>query len=391
MPPAGRETGPGGDDVVGGPPTGAPGEPRALVVWQLTRQALSCAAMGSPLSAFLLDRAAVDVLEGGPCADLLLADVRPGRGDAAALRFLAALHRLVLERRAPALALHYPSVGGTPDLQTVGDVLVATVAEHAAALPGLVAAPCQTNEVGRAAGLLLGLLDVAARTDLPLSLREVGSAAGLNLRMDRFAYEVPDAGGGTRRLGPADAELVLRDRWRAPLPGDPTSLFVAADRRGCDLHPIDPTTPEGRIRVSSSVWCDQVDRFARLGAALRTAQQVPVTVDRASAAPWARDQLATRSPGTTTVLFHSVVQEYLPAPERAALLAAVEEAGARATGDAPVAHVRLEPVSRLRHHAVTVRVWPQAPTERVLATCGAHGTDVTPRRDRDERDDTQRG
>lgn len=370
-------TGPGGDDVAGGPPPAEPAAPRDKVVWQLTRQAMSCAAMGSPLSAFLLTRAATDVLEDGPCADLLLRDVRPGRGDAAALRFLAALHRLVLDRRATELALHYPSVGGTPDLRRVGDVMVATVRRHAEDLPALVAQPCQTNEVGRAAGLLVGLLDVAASTGLPLSLREVGASAGLNLRLDHFAYEVPD-GDVTHLLGPGTADLVFRDRYRAPLPGDPRELFTVTDRRGCDLHPIDPTTPDGRARVSSSVWCDQTDRFARLGAALRTAEQVPATVDEQSAAAWVRDQLAERTPGATTVVMHSVVQEYLPADERRALFAAVEQAGADATEDAPVAHVRLEPVTSVRQHGISVRVWPQAPDERLLATCGAHGTDVTP-------------
>ncbi len=127
------------------------------------------------------------------------------------------------------------------------------------------------------------------------------------------------------------------------------------------------------------MWCDQVDRFERLGAALRTAQRVPATVDEASAAAWVGDQLAERTPGAATVVLHSVVQEYLPAEERAALFAAVEAAGATATADAPIAHVRLEPVSSLRQHGISVRIWPQAPEERLLATCGAHGTDVTPR------------
>lgn len=377
---SGRDgTGPGGDDVAGGPPPVEPAAPRDKVVWQLTRQAMSCAAMGSPLSAFLLTRAATDVLEGGPCADLLLRDVRPGRGDAAALRFLAALHRLVLDRRATELALHYPSVGGTPDLTSVGDVMVATVQRHLDDLPALVAQPCQTNEVGRAAGLLVGLLDVATTTGLPLSLREVGASAGLNLRLDHFAYELPQPDGDdTHLLGPAGADLVFRDRYRAPLPGDPQALVTVTDRRGCDLHPIDPTTPDGRARVSSSVWCDQTDRFARLGAALRTAQRVPATVDEQSAADWVTDRLADRTPGAATVVMHSVVQEYLPSDERRALFAAVEQAGADATEDAPVAHVRLEPVSSVRQHGITVRIWPHAPDERLLATCGAHGTDVTP-------------
>lgn len=334
--------------------------------------------MGSTLSAFLLDRATADVLEGGPCASLLLRDVRPGRGDAAALRFLAALHRLVLDRRAARLALHYPSVGGTPDLTTVGGVMVATVAERLEELVPLVARPCQTNEVGRSAGLVVGLLDVASVTGLPLRLREIGASAGLNLRLDRFGYEVPAGDGGTRLLGDADAELVLRDRYRAPLAGDPTTLPTVVDRRGCDLHPVDPTTPDGRASVSASIWADQVDRFDRLGAALRTAAAVPAAVDRTAAGAWLAEQLHPLPAGACTVVMHSVVWEYLPATERRAVADALAAAGARARPDAPLAHVALEPVSDVRRHGVTVRIWPHAPDPRVLATCGAHGTDVTP-------------
>jgi len=350
--------------------------PERLVAWQLLRQVRSCLAMGSPLGAAILTAAATDVLEGGPCADLLVPDARPGRGDAAALRFLAALHRLALQRRAPALALHLPTTGGTSDLAGVGRVVVETVAAHLDDLPALVALPCQTNEVGRSAALLVGHLHVAALTGLPLRLREVGASGGLGLLVDRYAVTVPAGDGGTRRLGPADAEVVLDGLVTTPLPGDPTALPSVVDRRGCDLRPVDVTTPEGRLRLSASVWPDMLERFERLGAALRTAAADPPVVDEASAAGWVAGQLAEPAPGTTTVVFHSVVEEYLPEAERAALHAAVDAAGAHATADAPVAHVRMEPATDVRAAVVDVRVWPHAPDRLRLATCGAHGTDT---------------
>lgn len=362
----------GAPGVVAAPPDA--GRPEALVAWQLVTQARACQVMGSPLYAYLLTCAAQDVLAGGVTAELLLDDVRPGRGDAAALRFLAAVHRLVLDRRAPELALHYPSVGGTPELATVGPALLATIGDHLETLRSQMRRPCQTNEVGRTAGLLVGLLDVAAVTGLPLALREVGAAAGLNLRLDRFRFELP----GGVHVGPADAELVLRDRWRAPVPHAETTLRVV-DRRGVDLAPIDPTSAEGRLRLSASVWADQTERFARLGAGLRTAAAVPATVDAGRAPSWVATHAAPRQ-GWTTVVFHSIVEEYLDDDERAALHETIVAHGQTATERAPLAWVRMEPSSQLRHHAVSVRVWPHAPAERHVATTGAHGDDVVPLR-----------
>jgi hypothetical protein len=233
--------------------------------------------------------------------------------------------------------------------------------------------PCQTNEVGRAAGLIVGLLAVAGRTRLPLALREVGAAAGLNLRMDRWRYELP----GGRVVGDPDGEVVLTGRWRAPVP-HADAAFEVVDRRGCDRSPLDPTTEDGRLAVSASVWADQPARFELLGGALRTAARVPAEVDRASAAAWTRDNVVPTR-GRATVVYHSIVEEYLDPDERAALHAAIEDAGSRATEDAPVAWLRMEPSSELRHHAVSLRLWPHAPELHHLATTGAHGDDVTPR------------
>jgi hypothetical protein len=348
-------------------------EPGRLVPWQLVGQARACQVMGSPLYAHLLTTAAQDVLGGGPLAELLLPRVRPGRGDAAGLRLMAAVHRLVLTRVAPQLALHYPSVGGHPDLASVGDVFLDTVADHLDRLAADVELPCQTNEVGRAAGLVVGLLAIRARTGLPIALREVGAAAGLNLRLDRWRYELP----GDHVVGDPDGEVVLAGRWRGPVPHADVDLRVV-DRRGCDPSPIDPTSEEGRLAVSAAVWADQTERFTRLGAALRTAARVPATVDTATASAWTRAHLVP-TPGRVTVLYHSIVEEYLDADERAAFHRAVEDAGARATEDAPIAWLRMEPSSELRHHAVSLRLWPQAPELHHLATTGAHGDDVVPR------------
>lgn len=359
-------------DLGGDLPTAEPGveRPAEQLAWQLRWQSLACARMGSPLYAALLARAADDVEAGGPCWEVLRGHVLPARGHALALRFMAAVHRLALTGRAAALAAHYPSAGGTADPDHPDAAWRAfrdTVAEHAASLAVDVGEPCQTNEVGRAAGLIFGFLEVAA-AGLPLRLFEVGASAGLNLRWDRFRY-----GGGGGAWGPPDSPVDLTGHWAQPPPRPDTAARVV-ERRGCDPHPVDPTTEHGQLLVRSSVWADQTARLARLDGALRLAEEVPAEVTRASADDWVAEVLEPQE-GTAAVVFQSVVDEYLSDDVRRRLDEAVRRAGERATPAATVAWVRLEPATRLRSHAVTLTSWPGG-DERLVAVCGAHGTDA---------------
>ena len=131
--------------------------------------------------------------------------------------------------------------------------------------------PPQTNEVGRAAALIGGLLHlVADNDDRPLRLVEIGASAGLNLRADRFRVELADG----RSVGPAGSPVVLRDPWQGPLPPLRPRLVVV-ERLGCDVAPLDPATTEGRLRLTSYVWPDQLERLDRLRGALQLAARGP--------------------------------------------------------------------------------------------------------------------
>lgn len=346
-----------------------PGDAKAHVAGQLRAQADSCAQMGSPLYAELLERAADDVEAAGPAWDLLRSHLLPGRGDALALRLMAAVHRLVLTGREPTLARRYPSAGGEAGLEGAWSAFLDVLVRRQAELQATIVFPCQTNEVGRCAPLLFGFLETGARTRLPFRLLEVGASAGLNLRFNLFRY-----GGGGASWGPADSPVDLSGFWTdAPeFAGTPIEVV---ERRGCDLRPLDPGSDEDRLTLQSSVWADQTARFSRLRGALELAARVPATVEAASLHEWLPAQLAAPRPGVATVVYHSVVDEYLPAAARRAFHEALDEAGARATPDAPLSWVRLEPASSIREHAVTLRLWPGG-GERRLALSGAHGSNV---------------
>ena len=59
------------------------------------------------------------------------------------------------------------------------------------------------------ATLLGGLLLVAARWNLPLSLIELGASAGLNLNFDRFFYDLGDS----RDWGDPQSEVRIKYEW----------------------------------------------------------------------------------------------------------------------------------------------------------------------------------
>jgi hypothetical protein len=115
------------------------------------------------------------------------------------------------------------------------------------------------------------------------------------------------------------------------------------------------------------VWPDQTERFGRLAGALEVATRESIAVERAGAPEWAERVLAERRPGLATVLYHSVVVQYLTAEEGTALHEAITSAGSRATHDAPVAWLFLEPGDQ--EADVRLAVWPGG-EERLLARAG---------------------
>ncbi len=335
------------------------------LVERFRAQARQCAEHGSPLTAALLEGAARDYTQPGPVRDLLAPHAEDPSGSVPSLRLAGALHRLVLERRAPGLALHYPSVGGTAPPEQAWAAAREVVAEQTAELRSGLLRPVQTNEVGRAAVLFGALGDLPQ----PLRLLEIGASAGLNLHADRFAYDT-----GDEVLGDAASPVRLVRPWSGrPRSGTPQIV----ERAGCDRAPLDPSSPADRLTLTSYVWADQVERFERLRAALQVAGAHPVPVETLTASAFLERELAEPRPGVTTVVWHSLVWQYLHVDERAAVDRALTEAGRRATPAAPLARVSLEPDRFVEGHRFLVRrtVWPGG-HDTVLGTAKGHGPPV---------------
>jgi hypothetical protein len=339
------------------------GSAETATAGQLRWQAEMCGKIGSPLYAGLLDRAAEDIETGGPVAEPLRGHENDPELSVLGLRLMGAVNRLVLTGREPALAAAYRDGNAARAWQAFHDV----VGRNAVELHKLVDLPVQTNEVGRCNALLFGFMTVAGETGMPLRLLEIGASAGLNLRWDRYRYAARDFS-----WGPADSPVQLEFELDGEPPYLPPTVEICA-RHGCDASPVDPTTEEGRLTLLAYIWPDQAERIARTQAALEVASELPVQVDREPAASWTKRMLSKPTPGHATVLYHSIVSQYLGDEERDAFHDSVQAAGKQATTEAPLAWLRMEPGGeRADVHLTT---WPGGEA-RHLARAGYHGSPV---------------
>lgn len=331
----------------------------------------ACRRQGSPLYGDLLEVAAADIEAGGPCWDVVETYHSEGGVPpaATALAFMAAVHHVVLDGRGAALAPHYPSVGGTAGQPGAGPALLQVVRENVAELRTLLRRPVQTNEVARSRVLIGGFLVAAQASELPLRVLEFGASAGLNLRWDHFRYEIGDAAWGD----PA-SPLRLVDGYREGRP--PLHLdATVAERRGSDLHPIDPRTPEGRNTLLSHVWADQLERIERLRGAFAVAAQVDAPVERADAAAWVEAEMRALPAGVHTVIYDTCMMEYLPPAARERIATLIAAAGERASAERPLSWLHLAPTERKGVEELHLTSWP-GERHRLLATCDPHAREA---------------
>jgi hypothetical protein len=336
-------------------------DPREVLESRLRFQATGCAELGSPFYAALLESAADDLKSKGPVWELLAEFAAEPEWSALALRMMAAIHRLVLQDRLPFLTSHYPSVGGDGDASMAWPLFQDALIEHLAEIRRLIGRGCQTNEVGRSAALLGGFLEVAHRTRLPLCILEIGASAGLNLRWDRYRYESGETGWGDEH-----SPVRFVHFFDVPPPLDRTAEVV--ERKGCDLAPIDPTSEDGALSLRSFIWADQLGRLSRLDGAMEVAKQMPVNVEQVDAALFLERELEAPRPDMATVVYHSVFLQYPTDEIRTRIAAVIGAAVSRATRDAPVFHLRMEPDNAGRFE---IRLG-----DELLGTSMAHGTRV---------------
>lgn len=332
-------------------------------------QVAYCTRNGAPLTGRVL--AGIGAVLASGAEGVLLDRVRGWQGrplaDALPLRLTGGLHALHLSGAAPELAAIY--LGQAAD---DAGVIAAVIARHEAALLPWLDGPPQTNEAGRSANFIAAMLWLASQgCPARFACLEIGSSAGINLMLERYAYDL-----GGVQVGPSDAVMHLAPDWRgAPPPARPIAIVRT---RGCDVAPVDLTDPAEALRLKAYIWPEHKVRFERMDAAIRAASMRKPDLVQASAADFVEAELARpQEPGTTRVLMHSIVWQYVPADQQARVTAAMEMAGAKATPERPLAWVQVEADRTVHRHKLTARYWPGGGGEEVqLAWSHPHGVDV---------------
>lgn len=330
-------------------------------------QAHFCRRMNAPRTAMICDALAVALGGDSRTGARVLGWAGEPLIDALPLRLVGGLNAMAMRTPGSALATLFGS--GTGDATAI---LADALRQHDDALLPWLDGPPQTNEIGRSAALMAGLLAVAHRFGHPFDLIEIGSSAGLNLLIDRIGYDL----GGTL-VGPADAPIRLAPEWRGPPALAAPVAFAAI--AGCDAAPIDIADPAAVERLRAYVWIEKTERLDRLDGAIAMMRTQPVSLNPADAADWVERRLALpQSPATTRVLVHSVVWQYLGRARQARITAAMERAGSDATTDRPLAWVMMEPNHDLAAHETTVRYWPGGDVPIIVARSHPHGEWIEP-------------
>jgi hypothetical protein len=328
-------------------------------------QAEHCRRNNAPVTARLID-AQVPLMQTDTAVGRRIANW-PGLPleDAMPLRLAGGFHHLLLTGDEKRLEPVYR--GEITDQAAVDAIVAAVVADHDLRLLPWLDSPPQTNEAGRSASFMAGLMWLSGRLGPRFELNELGASAGINSMMDRYHY---DLGGVT--AGPDDSPMRIKPEWRGPPPPDNPVEIIAI--KGCDQAPIDLSDLEAALRVKSYVWPENADRIVRMDAAIALAAQKRPNIVKADALDWVLERLAaSQAQGVTRVIHHSIVWQYIPAGRRAAITKAIEAAGAKATRDKPLAWMMLETNRDTFAHELTIRYWPGGDVAALLGQAQAHG------------------
>ena len=337
-----------------------------IVAAAFDNQVAYCRASGAQITARICAalRDLIEAGEGGAVLDRVRAWPGAPLADALPLRLAGGLHSLHLTGADPALSAIYVGTAGIDDAAIVAAALHV---QEAALLPWLDGPP-QTNEAGRSSNFIAAMLWLADKGLPPrFQCLEIGSSAGINLMLDRYHYDL-----GGVHVGPEAAAMRFVPEWQGEAP--PAHDIEIVSTKGCDVAPVNLADAAQATRLKAYIWPEHTVRFERMEAAIAEAKMRAPDLVQMNAADFIEAELAKpQADGTTRMLMHSIVWQYVPEDQQERVTAAMEAAGALATPEKPLAWVALEANRVLHVHEMVVRYWPGGESGEIVTRAHPHG------------------
>jgi len=192
----------------------------------------------------------------------------------------------------------------------------------------------QMNEVARCTQIVLGISAASAGSAGPIALVDLGTGAGLGLRLDRYRYQV-----GAASYGPAEAGLTLACEVRGPIVPPPAALPPVVTRIGVDVDPVDLADPAARAWLRACAP-PEASALSRLAVAVDIARRNPARIIAGDAVDLLPDVLASIPARQRITVVDAYTAVFLPPQRRAELADVLAEAALTH----PVTWVSLDPL-----------------------------------------------
>ena len=228
----------------------------------------------------------------------------------------AAVHYLLMSGADGTLSSFYPSL--TPDPRPNSDAYPHfrefCLAHESAVRELLSTRLVQTNDVGRCAYLLPAFSLIADENpDIPLSLVDIGTSAGLHLLWDRYSYEYTDHPITGDKSSPVRVKADVRGSNTPPIP---TNFPAVAFRIGLDLNPVRLTDPDQALWLRALIWPEHERRATQLEAAIGLAIDNPPALVAGNALETLPDILGRVPADSTLCIFHNYTLNQFSLEER---------------------------------------------------------------------------
>lgn len=185
--------------------------------------------------------------------------------------FFAATHDRILANPESEIARVYR---GESDSDPLRPFLELVELERESIVHNMRTRSVQTNEVGRSAGIALGL-SALTLNDRDIALVEIGPSAGLNLFVDHWHADYLLNETVVRELGPVDSPIQLACELRGDLIPPEGRIGRISQRTGVDPAPIDASNVTESRWLQACVWPGIPERPERLAAALAIVARTP--------------------------------------------------------------------------------------------------------------------